>query len=143
MVRGTKQMEGSAILDTAEKLGLPLEKRGRDIKTLQDFYDPSLSPLSDTVATGSRTIPAAVLGAGGGYFAGGAVGDGAASRQAGSLLGAGLGVLAGGPKAIKFYAKQLNRASRAKGMAKKYSPVSAPQVGNIWGQLQQGNGNGN
>jgi len=143
LVRGSKQMEGSAILDTAEKLGLPLEKKGRDIRTLQDFYDPSLSPLSDTVATASRTIPAAALGAAGGYFAGEAAGGGAVKRQAGSLLGSLFGMVGFGPKGVKFQAKQLNRASRAKKWVGKHSPVSAPQVGNIWGQLQQGNGNGN
>lgn len=138
LVGGSREVEKGAILDTAEEIGLPFEKRAQDIKTLKDFFDPSISPVSDTVATGSRSIPAAALGAGAGYFAGEAAGGSAAARQAGAVTGAGLGVLLGGPKAVRAYSRQLRNMSRARDLAKQYSPISAPQAGNIWSNMSMG-----
>lgn len=95
-------------------LGLNTLQSAQKIRASNIFNNPSFLPISSkgTVSTG-RAIPLAVGGGAAGYYLGRQSQDGDnLGGPMGMFLGGGLGAMAGGPRAMRFYIDQMIRAGK-------------------------------
>jgi hypothetical protein len=118
-----------------EVAGVDLPEQALEIRTMKDFLDPSVGAVTDTVATGSRNLPAMQGGVSAGKIVGDLMGGGFVGRTAGGMVGGGLGVLGMGPWGTLKKIQADNYVRRLKNR----SPVDANQVFNVWENMNKGN----
>lgn len=120
-----------------DSLGTTAIDDAMTLKAFDTFRKPDLLPLGSTFEKGVRAAPLAGAGGLAGYYTSSQMGGGHGSGVAGFGLGAGLGALLGGPKAMRFYIDQARRAGAAKNFINPYATRAIYPVFNMYESRDQ------